>query len=94
MQDVSIRKKVLFSACKLDQKEISAHLRQKTGNSKKETSLDGRKKSSYKSIPVEGFHILGTLDDPVISITSQILTATQGHINSPVMSAMLRNSRI
>lgn len=94
LQDPSLRNKVLLIAYRIDSKQLDELGKRNCETSDYKTSFDGNKKLKYIDVPVEKFHVIGTLDTSIAKLAQNIVLAANGSLSHPVTAKMLEDSRI
>ena len=70
-----LRNKVLLIAYRIDSKQLDELGNRNCETSDYKTSFDGNKKLKYIDVPVEKFHVIGTLDTSIATLAQNIVLA-------------------
>ena len=93
LQNLDLRSHVLLLGYQLDSARLSELKYAAGGTSGNKTSLDGRRPLSFVSIPATSFHCIGSLDDSVANLASNISKAAKGELHNPVTDKQLYDAR-
>lgn len=94
LQDPSLRNKVLLIAYRIDSEQLDELGGRHCETSDYKTSFDGNKKLKYIDVPVEKFHVIGTLDTSISKLAQNIVHAANGSLSNSVTAKMLEDARI
>jgi len=93
LNDLAMREHVLILARRIGLGDTEAMLGQQASRSGSKTAFGGRGGLRYVPVPVDGFHLLGTLDDPADVVAGNMLAAASETLEAPVTSGMLQQHR-